>query len=156
MKPSVKYRLLDASAKDEAFDRVPIHCIRSRCHCETIGVGKHFPSSVFPFFRGLLWILQFSSGLVASLDLLRVTFSVGLLWSGKVTATLQHERVRLSSIACLDGGLALNCTLFSRMSNSLDLCINGVFNFWVVFSSFPTLLTDLHFNVVSLKISKIC
>ena len=48
-------------------------------------------------------VQQWPSGL---LGLLRVTFSVGLLWSGKVTATLQHERVSLSSIACLDGGLA--------------------------------------------------
>ena len=88
-------------------------------------------------------VQQWPSGL---LGLLRVTFSVGLLWSGKVTATLQHERVSLSSIACLDGGLAdqlsqaLWIAHFSRMSNSLDLCINGVFNFWGSYQVFPLYL----------------
>ena len=105
MKPSVQYSLLDTSTKDQALDGLPVHCVCSRCHGEMeIEQDLIFPHcSLFQcsvFLSGspsasaaamavAWWPLQTMVGYI---------FQPGFRWSGKVTAALQHRRMRFSLI----------------------------------------------------------
>ena len=94
LKPSVQHGLLDASAKDEAFDRMPIYFIGPRCHCVIVKSKT--------LLQRLFWLLQLSIGLAASSRLLRVTF---FSWSFVVRESHSNSAT-LKDEVFFDGGSA--------------------------------------------------